>query len=152
MWVTLSADDLMSTLTKRERDDFGKTSPASEGGDRVPQILSDLVAEVRGYIATVPQNVLSADATRIPPSMRAQALCIARWRLLVTIPGYTPGEARKAEYEAAQRYFQSVAKGLIRAEDPPDPITPAVPPDVKTGIEIISAPPRRAGRANMNGL
>jgi len=152
MWVTLTADDLMSTLTKRERDDFGKTSPATEGGDRVPQILADMVAEVRGYIATVPQNVLSTDATRIPPSMRAHALCIARWRLLVTIPGYQPGEARKAEYEAAQRYFSSVAKGMIRPEDPPDPIVPAVPPDVKTGIEIISAPPRRAGRQNMNGL
>jgi NADPH:quinone reductase-like Zn-dependent oxidoreductase len=151
-WVTLTASDLMSTLTKRERDDFGKTSPETTGGDRVPQILADLVAEVRGYIATVNQNTLSTDATLIPGSMRAQALAVGRWRVLVTIPGYAPGDARKAEYEAAQKYFAMVASGKIRPEAAEDSRVPEVAQERAAGIEIVSAPGSRTGRARMNGL
>jgi len=150
-WITLTENDLKTALTVREREDFGTEVTDVAVPDRVPQILADVVAEVRGYIASCQQNTLSADATKIPISMRAHALSIARWRLLTTIPRYNPGDARKAEYDAALAYFAKVATCKIRPE-PADDATPnTVPSEAPSGVTWM-APGSRTGRKRMNGL
>ena len=151
-WITLTEADLLSSMTLRERDDFAKTSVGATVTDRLTPILSDLVAEVRGYVSTWSPNTISADASLIPPSFKAKALAIARWRVLITIPGYQPGEARKLEYEKADAFFMSVAKGQIRPE-PADDATPnTVPSEKPAGVEIVSAPGSRTGRSRMDGI
>ena len=151
-WTTLTEDDLLSSMTIRERDDFAKTSVGISVDDRVTPILADLVAEVRGYIATWSPNSISADATKIPPSFKARALAIARWRVLITIPNYQPGDARKLEYEKADAFFMSVAKGQIRPEPADDATATAVPSEKPAGVEIVSAPGSRTGRTRMDGI
>lgn len=150
-WVTLSDDDLLAALTSRERDDFGMASAGVGVPDRVFPILETLVAEVRGRIATWSQNTLSADATRIPPSFKSHALAIARWRLLVTVPGYEPGDARKEEYKAALKFLEDVAAGKMRPETAGDAVRPSVPDEKPAGVQW-SAPGSRTGRQRMNGL
>ena len=76
-WVKLTEDDLLSSMTQRERDDFAKVASGASVPDRVIPILSDLTAEIRGYIATWSPNTISADITLIPPSFKAKALAIA---------------------------------------------------------------------------
>lgn len=151
-WTSLSANDLLSSMTTREREDFGKTSVAVGVPDRVIPILADLTAEIRGYITTWSPNSISADATLIPPSFKAKALAIARWRVLITIPGYQPGEARKLEYEKADAFFLAVAKGTIRPEPADDAITNTVPTEKPSSVEIVSAPGSRTGRTRMDGI
>lgn len=150
-WVTLDAEDVLGAMTKRERDDFATTSVDVAVPDRIAPILSDLVAEIRGHVATWSQNTLSADASKIPPAFRARALAIARWRVLITIPGYNPGEPRKAEWEAAEKFFQQVAAGKIRPEAATDAVPSAVPSENPAGVQF-SAPGSRTGRQRMNGL
>lgn len=151
-WTTLTENDLLSSMTQRERDDFAKTSVGVEVTDRVLPILADLVAEVRGYIATWSPNTLSADASKIPPSFKARALAIARWRVLTTIPNYQPGDARKLEYEKADAFFMSVAKGQIRPEPADDATATDVPGEKPAGVEVVSSPGSRTGRERMNGI
>lgn len=139
-------------MSQRERDDFAKTSVGATVTDRLLPILADLTAEIRGYIATWSPNTISADATKIPPSFKAKALSIARWRLLITIPGYTPGEARKLEFEKADMFFNKVAEGKIRPEPADDAQATEVPSEKPAGVEIVSAPGSRTGRARMNGI
>jgi len=150
-WVTLTVDDILGAMTSREREDFGKVSTTLTVPDRVAPILVDLVAEIRGYIASHAGNTLSSDTSRIPPSFRARALAIARWRVLTSIPNYQPGEARKLEWEAAEKFFRSVAEGDIRPESDPDSVAPAAAPAQPAGVQH-SAPPSRTGRSRMNGL
>lgn len=152
IWTTLTEDDLLSSMTLRERDDFAKTSVGVTVTDRVLPILADLTAEIRGYIATWSPNTISAEPENIPPSFKAKAMAIARWRLLVTIPGYQPGEARKLEYEKADAFFLSVAKGQIRPEPADDAIATAVPGEKPNGVEIVSGPGSRTGRTRMDGI
>jgi hypothetical protein len=152
-WITVTPADLLSSLTESERTRFGTTSAPTVPGDRVPQILSDLVAEVRGYIATCTQNQLSQNVTLIPQSMRANLLAIARFRLLITVPGYQPGDARKAEYEAALKYFAQVASCKIRPEPPDDAVPNPVPEETpQHGVQVVSSPGLRTGRQRMNGI
>jgi hypothetical protein len=152
-WITVTEDDLLSALTQKEREAFGTVSTSPARGDRVPQILEDLVAEVRGYIGTCTQNQLSQDEALIPKSMRAQMLAIARFRLLITIPNYQPGDARKVEYENAGKYFAQVAICKIRPEPPDDAVANPVPNErPQNGVTVVSAPGSRTGRARMNGI
>lgn len=151
-WITLTEDDALSGMTQRERDDFAKTSVGAVVTDRLTPILADLVAEIRGYITTWSPNTISADTTKIPPSFKAKAIAIARWRVLTSIPGYQPGEARKLEYEKADSFFNSVAKGTIRPEPADDAVANTTPSEKPTGVEVVSSRESRTGAENMQGL
>lgn len=150
-WVTLTENDVLAGLTALEREDFATASVDPAVPDRLPALLADLTAEIRGYIATWSQNSLSADPAKIPPSFRARAVAIARWRLLVSVPDYDPGDARKLEYEAAERFFRSVAEGKIRPEKADDAVQPDVPSEQPSSVQWC-APGSRTGRDRMNGL
>lgn len=113
-WVTLTEDDILSGMTKRERDDFASTSVGVAVTDRILPILADLVAEIQGMIASRADNPVPPSETVIPAEFKARAVSIARWRVLISIPGYQPGDARKLDYEKADAFFMQVAQGKIR--------------------------------------
>lgn len=150
-WIKLTLAHLKSSMTSREVEDFSTAVTDGEPDSRAELILADLTQEVRGFIASWTQNTLSADTELIPESFKSKALALARWRLLITIPGYPPGEARKLEYEEANRFFTNVAKGVIRPEAADDAMTPAVPSEKPAGAQW-TAPGSRTGRDRMNGL
>jgi phage gp36-like protein len=151
-WVTLTATDLKSSMTSSEVERFGKTATDGTPDDRVTQILSDLVAEIRAFIASASANTLSADTTTIPPEFKARALAIARWRLLITLPGYTPGEARKTDYEKAVEFFDNVAKGKIRPVPADDAVANPVPLEIHHATPKINARKRRFSRDQQEGI
>lgn len=155
-WSELTEARLLDSMTHRERADFGRASSSEDPenpGDRVPGILADVIAEVRGYIQTCDRNQLSANRDLIPDSMMGQALALARWRVLATIPRYVPGETRQKEYESALRYFERVATCLIRPEPPADPVPNPTPPQhPHHSAEVIDPLPRRTGRRLLDGL
>ncbi len=151
-WVALSADDLLSAMTDREREDFGKVSTTLSVPDRVIPILADLVQEVRGYIGSNSANTLSADPLLIPSEFKGKALAVARWNVLASIPNYKPGDARKDAYEKADAFFTAVAKGTIRPRPAPDAEVNPVPSAKPAGVEVVSSAPSRTGRARMDGL
>lgn len=113
-WVTLTEDDVLSGMTKRERDDFAGASNSTRVTDRIAPILTDLVAEIQGMIASRADNPVPPSENVIPAEFKARAVSIARWRVLISVPGYQPGEARKLDYEKADSFFMQVAQGKIR--------------------------------------
>ena len=151
-WITITPDDIESTMTSSERDDFATADASVSLPDRAAPVISDLIAEIRGYIATWSPNSISADTTLIPPSFKAKALSMARWRLLISVPGYQPGDARKLDFEKADAFFNKVAEGKIRPEPADDAVVTAVPSEKPSGVEIVSAPGSRTGRDRMNGI
>ncbi len=151
-WLPLTPDDLLSSMTLREREDFGKTSVGTTVVDRVIPILSALVSEIRGYIGSHASNTLSADQALIPGEFQAKAMAIARWRVLITIPGYQPGEARKLEYEKADTFFNNVAKGTIRPRPAPDAEPTQVPQGKVMASPRIRARNRRFSRDQQDGI
>jgi len=113
-WVTLTEDDVLSGMTQRERDDFAKASVGTAVTDRLVPILADLVAEIQGMIASRADNPTPPAEDVIPSEFKARAVSLARWRVLITIPGYSPNDARKLDYEKADAFFMQVAQGKIR--------------------------------------
>ena len=150
-WVALTVSDLLSVMTDREVNDFGKVSTTLTVPDRVIPILADLVQEIRGYTGSHAGNTLSADPLLIPAEFKAKALAIARWRVLTSIPGYNP-ETRKLEYEKADAFFTAVAKGTIRPRPAPDAEVNPVPQDRPYPSPKIRARKRRFSRDQQDGI
>lgn len=150
-WVTITENDVLDSMSKRERDDFAKVSADPSRPDRLPGIIAGMISEVRGYIATWSTNTLSADPANIPPGFLARALVVIRWRVLTSVGSYEPSEARKLEYERAETFFGKVAKGEIRPQPAPDAVPNPVPSEAPSGVQW-TAPGSRTGRSRMDGL
>lgn len=125
-WATLTEDDILSGLTEKERNDFAKASTGVLVPDRLAPIIEQLVNEIQGMIASRADNPAPPAADVIPKGFVARAVSLARWRVLISIPGYQPGESRKLDYENAEAFFLKVAEGKIRpaadrADDAPPP-------------------------------
>jgi len=145
-WITLTSDDLKEGMTSAERAKF----TAIDTGE-IAAVIASLVQDIRGAIANWPTNRLSADETLIPPSFRRNAVMLARWSVLLLVPGYNPGDARQLEYTNAMKFLDGVRAGRNRPEPPDDAVTNLVPNEAPASIEW-TAPPHRAGRDRMNGL
>lgn len=142
LWIPLLAEDLNDVMQTAESD----LAPTVE------TVLENLTAEIRGMIATWSPNTLSADATLIPPSVKARALAIARWRILTSVPNYEPDDARKLEYEAAEKFMLLIATGKFRPEPADDAAPTTVPTEKPAGVQIVSGPGSRTGRDRMSGM
>ena len=127
-WVTLTDTDVLSGMTQKERDDFAKTSVGVTVTDRIIPILTDLVAEIQGMIASRADNPTPPAADVIPSEFKARAVSVARWRVLITIPNYQPGDSRKLDFEKADAFFLKVAEGKIRPRAEVTPETAASTP------------------------
>lgn len=151
-WVSLTEDDVLAGMTVRERDDFAKTSVGVSVADRLAPILENMVAEIRGHIASHSGNTLSADASLIPAEVKRHAVALVRWDVLSSIPGYTPGDARKAAYEAANSYFAKVAEGRIRPASADDAVATEVSNPTPAPRPRITARKRRYTRDQQDGI
>lgn len=152
-WVALTVDDLLSSMTLKEREDIAKVSTGISVPDRVIPILRDLVNEIRGYIGSHSRNTLSADPLLIPSEFVAKAMAIARWRLIATMPGgYKAEGPRKDEYDKADAFFVSVAKGTIRPRPAPDAEANPVPEEKPFPSPRINARKRRFSRDQQDGI
>jgi hypothetical protein len=140
-WIALTTADLDEVLHDAEQSLT----------DIATATLASLTAEIRGMIATWSPNTLSADSTKIPLAFKARALVLARWRITTSTPNYTEDENRKLEYEKAEAFFASVAKGAIRPEPADDAIPTTVPAEQPARVEVVTGPGSRTGRTRMDG-
>lgn len=153
MWKTLTIDDLKSALNSAELDIYNTTSADAEVPDRAPEIIEQVIAQVRGDIASFDRNTMSVDETLIPTAYHANALAIIRYRVLSTLPFCDISDARTEEYKTAVKFFDGVATGKRRPEAPAD-ARPNEAPSEKPlpGAQVVHSRPNITGRANLSGL
>jgi hypothetical protein len=114
--------------------------------------LTKMAAEIRTMITTWSPNTVSANPLKIPPGFLGRALIVVRTRLLTGIPDYVIDDDRRKQAEQAEAWFLEVARGRIRPQPASDAIANDVPSEKPSGVEIVSAPPKRTGRENMDGI
>lgn len=150
-WIIPTRADLEDVMTSDEIE-IAKAHVSVTKVDRVPSILTNLVAEIRDMIATWTPNTLSANTAKIPPSFLARAMVLARGRVLTGIPDYSQDPDRIKESEEAESFFRLVAKGTIRPQPADDAVPTNVPNQNPSGVEVVSAPGSRTGRQRMDGI
>lgn len=151
-WIILTPEHLKSAMTADEAARFGRAVTDGTPEDRMIPILADLTEEIRGFIKSCAQNTVSADESKIPAEFKTRALAIARYRLLITVPGYQPGKGREDEKTDALAFFRDVAKCVYRPEPADDAVTPSVPQAKPFPRPRITANKRRFTRESQDGI
>ena len=153
-WITITTDDLKSALNAEELEIYSTHAADATDVDRADDIVLSIISQVRGDIATCSRNKLSIDPSLIPDAYVTNALAIARYRLLSTLPYCTISDSRTREYDTAVRFFDSVAKATRRPEPPsPDQIRDNTAPTYRPqSAQVVSSRTKITGRSNMSGL
>lgn len=118
-WITLSSADVKARLSGPEWEAVSEAALVEGQTDPWPEILDDLTETIRGMIGGgSPRNTLGAAGT-LPAAAKRHALSLAIWDGLGRFGlNSLLGETRKADYEAANKFFDAVAAGRIAVEQP----------------------------------
>lgn len=127
-WRELTEADLLASLNAVEREGYTNAT-VSKGDDPASSILVNITYEARGFIAGNADNGDMPEGTLIPNEVVAHALAIARHRLLAWAD-VKVSEDRVREFESAERFLKSVAKGEVR-------ITPHTQPSPEASAQVV---------------
>lgn len=116
-WITPTADNVLSEFTQRELSLVGNLQGVA--ANNLEDVLGRVVDEVRENIRSGGKAV-DPVATTIPRGILSDAIAIARWRLLVSIPQLKAlqSDARKDEYTRAMDKLQRISQGKFIVESP----------------------------------
>lgn len=128
MWITLTTDDVLSSLSGAEKTAVQTAAKAGGQGDPLAAIVSEITNEVRGYIAARTSNQLSATLTEIPDELKRAALARVRFEAFTRLPVGRSllTEDRVAANDAAIALFRDVAAGRFSIVQPTIASTAAV--------------------------
>lgn len=112
-WRELTETDLLGCLNAMERE--GYTQVISRGDDPVSSLLTNAVHECRGRIAAqaAKANQDMPEGAVLPPEVIPHVLAIVRHRLLAWAD-ITVSDARKTEFESAEKFMTALGKGEVR--------------------------------------
>ncbi len=116
-WAAPTADDVMSEFTTQEADTIKKI----QGASNLPGILTRVVAEIRDYIRSGGYALDLTDETTLPLGLHNDAITLARWRLLISLPQLKTlqSDGRKEATERAEKKLLLIADQKFSVE-PPD--------------------------------
>ena len=148
-WNTLAESDVQTRLSGAELTALKTAALASGQSSPLPDVITQVVQEVRARVAACPQNRLGEGAT-VPDELRACALDLIRYRLLTRLPVaslITP--AREAEYKDALALLRDVARCEFRIEQPTSISSQVI---AGPAVTLVSSTTRKATRDNLRGL
>jgi phage gp36-like protein len=115
-WQQITEEQLKSRLSGPEYDLLSSAALAADQGNPLPEIITEVTDEVRGYIAA--QYPLEAGST-LPSKLVGTAVTIIAWRAALRLNvKILLSDSRKNEYEAAIKLLQRVADGKFAVEEP----------------------------------
>lgn len=148
MYITITETDVITKLSGPELDAMQSAALQTDQEPPLPGIITQVVKEVRGYVAACERNVLGAGET-IPDELLGAAISRIRFELATRLPeaGLLSEDRRTANTNAI-RLLESTAacKFLVIG-----PETPAEE-QASGSAEVISKTCRRFDRSQMDGL
>lgn len=116
-WQTITTDLVKTRLAGPEVSALQTAALASGQTDPLPEIVTQVVDEVRGYVSAGGYT-LGTGAT-VPSKLLSATLAIIRYRLSTRLPVKSLiTEDRKNENDAAIRLLERVADGKFAVEEP----------------------------------
>jgi hypothetical protein len=116
-WLTFTEDDVTDQFTEAEAAVIQAVQ--SSGASKLPGIVSKTIAQVRDDIRSG-GYALDEDAATIPEGLHNDAIAIARWKLLITLPSNEDIQTkdRKAESDQALAKLKRISEGKYSVEPP----------------------------------
>ncbi|NQT94738.1 MAG: DUF1320 family protein [Lentisphaerae bacterium] len=133
-WITITEDNVETRLVGAELTALKTVALAAGQTSPLPEVIVQVVNEMRGHIAACPANTLNAGST-IPDKLLSAALAIIRFHLASRIPRFPFDDTRKLSYENAERLMRRVAECKFAIEEPEtedDETVPSPSPSIGT--------------------
>lgn len=148
-WITLTADSLADYLVAEQLDALRTEALAPGQADPFGAVAGDVIAKVRAYIASNPENQVDADPLTIPPELKLDVCSLIIAPLLGRL-GLALTEDQRRQLDLAQTTLVALREKKLLVAKPGN----AVAPDVQGGssVELASSTPRQATRENLSGL
>ena len=143
-WITLTTGQLSDAKAAAMVDALRTAALGSGQTDPVPGIIADVIVRIRMEIAAGGRTMLSADLTKIPPSLHRLALrmVLREGQSRLNALGALPlSEDERNEERNDLRFLERIAKGELTVEIPDDPATVPTVQAAKPS-PLISARPR----------
>jgi hypothetical protein len=119
-WNPLTPENIKGRLAKDELDDYiDAGNQAQDGVDTLAEIILQVVAMVRGKVASSRDNISKMGPIGTIPGECLFAACtIARDALVGSLPlAEGASDVRKEELRKAHEFLSDVASGKVRIED-----------------------------------
>jgi hypothetical protein len=148
-WITISEPDVITKLSGPEIAAMKSAALQALQGNPLPEIITQVVLEIRGYVAACERNTLGAGET-IPNELLGTAISRIRFELATRLPvaSLLTEDRRTANANALQR-LRDVAKCDFLVVQPEDPATDQAG---GPGIEVVSKTTRTFTRDDLRGL
>lgn len=116
-WETITAADVTDQFTEVEAATIQAVQ--SSGDSKLPGIVTRVIAQVRDDIRSG-GYALDEDDTTIPEGLHNDAIAIARWKLLITLPANEEiqSKARKQENDEALDKLKRISNSKYSVEPP----------------------------------
>lgn len=148
-WITLTENDVVTKLSAPELAALKTAALQTEQTDPLPEVIAQVVSEVRGYVAACERNVLGTGST-IPDELLGAAINRIRFELATRLPvrSLLTEERVKANDQAITLLRDAAAcRFLVTAPETAAPDQPGGP-----AVEIVSKSRRRFTRHQLEGL
>ena len=149
-WISLTSTNVRTRLSAPELSALGSAALASGQTSPLEEIISQVVREIRGFVAAYSGNTLG-EAGTIPDECERAALALIRWSFINRLPGLESlaSPVRESEKNDANSFLRDVAAGKVRIVPPAD-----AAPEQAGGAStvVVTSSTRRATRSTLSGL
>jgi phage gp36-like protein len=116
-WQSVTTAEIKTRLTGAEVTALQTAALASGQTDPLPDIVTQVVGEVRGYVAAGGYTLGTGET--VPSTLYSATLAIIRYRIATRLPVKAIlTQDRKDENDAAIRLLERVADGKFAVEEP----------------------------------
>jgi len=149
-WIALTIDNLKEAKAAALVEACRTAALGTGQADPVPSIIENVTARIRAEISGCANNVLDADATKIPSDLKSLAARMIVREAISRLQQPLTDDERE-EQRNDLRYLERIARCEVPVAAPDDPLTTA---EVQspTGTPRITARTRQFGRAYEDGI
>lgn len=148
-WITLTESDVVTKLSGPEIAALKSAALQAGQTNPLPEIITQVVKEIRGYIAACSRNVLG-DGETIPDELLGAAITRIRFELATRLPAALLTEDRRTANANALTQLRDVAACRFSIVPASEPATEQAAGG--NAAEVVSGTNRRATREKLEGL
>lgn len=149
-WVTIVAEDLADYSVGAKVDALRQKALASGQTDPFDQIMTDVVATMRGLMSAGGRNQLSKLSDSVPPEAKTHFCWLVIEAMQARLPGLALKDEERRMIDRAWQWLRDVAKRDIAISQPDDPID--APVQATGGISVVTSNTRLMTRETQAGL
>ncbi|MDR1283952.1 MAG: hypothetical protein LBK99_24515 [Opitutaceae bacterium] len=149
-WITLAAADLNDYLVALQMTSLRTAVLATGQADPFVQVAADVISKVRAYIASNPDNRVSATPLTIPPELRTDTCYLIIAPLMGRLKLKLNEDQRKA-LDIAHSTLIALREKKLLVSKPDDPVEPEVQ-GACDSVEQASRGPRRFTQKSLSSL